>query len=97
MTGKPKLPGQDYDSFINVISEEKHPYSVLGEMYQIVVIERPVDMCNPNNAQTRPRNYVDAGQPGQITLTGVRGDIVTFTTAKATGSFNCVTGQYLGA
>jgi hypothetical protein len=98
LAGKPGLPGQNYDSFITVVSQEKHPYSILGEQNQIVVIERAVDMCNPNTAPAQPRFYVDPRQPGQITLTGVHGDIVTFTTAaKTTGSFNYVTGQYLSA
>jgi hypothetical protein len=98
MAGQTPLPGQNYDSFITAISQEKHPYSILGEQNQIVVIARPIDMCNPNEVPTQPHNYVDPSQPGLITLTGVHGDVVTFTTAeKTTGSFNYVTGRYLSA
>lgn len=93
-----QAPGAPYHSYINVISSDKHPYSILGEMNKIIVIKRQIDMCNPHDTPVPPRDYVMPGQPGQITLIAVQGDVVTFTTASgATGRFNYVTGQYLGA
>lgn len=89
---------QEYNSFIHVISAEKRFYTVLGEVNQIVVEQRRVDMCDPNDIPPAPRAFAIAQQVGQITLTGVHGDVVTFTTANNTsGQFNYVSGQYLSA
>lgn len=91
-----QAPGSQYNSYINVIATNKRPYSILGEMNKIVVIKRQVDMCNPNDPAIPPHDYALSGQPGQITVTAVKGDVVTFTTASgSTGQFDYVTGKYL--
>jgi hypothetical protein len=98
VTGISRTSNLPYDSYINVISVDKYPYSILGEMNRIVVVERQRDMCNPHDTPIPARDFNAPGQPGQITVTAVDGDVVTFTTAAhTTGQFNYVTGQYLGA
>lgn len=98
MSANPPLPGQDYDSYIIVISVERVPYTIFGQVNQIGVSQSPLDPCAPNTTPIPTRHYADPHQPGQITLTGVTGDVVTFTTAAHTsGTFNYVTGQYQGA
>jgi hypothetical protein len=61
-----------------------------------VVEQRPVDMCDPDDIPAAPRAFATTQPAGQITLTGVHGEVVTFTTANnTTGQSNYVTGQYL--
>ncbi len=96
LSGQAPLPGQNYNSYIRMTSTEGTPYTVFGEVNQLAVQVRPQNPCSASGALAPIHFYPAPQRVGQLTLTAVQGDVVTFTTAAhTTGRFNYVTGQYL--
>jgi hypothetical protein len=107
------LPGQTYNSFVQLISSEKVPYTIYSNISpaSIIVQRDPIDPCayrasHPAMSQQSiqenilytPATYAAPSNIGQITLYAAQGDIILFKTTSGTiGEFNFVTGQFLSS
>lgn len=86
-----------YASFASVISAEHTPYFIFGEKNRFAVQALPLDPCKINfTLQTsQQRVFQDPLAQGNLFITAVHGDLVSYQTASGTtGLFNYVTGQF---